>query len=406
MHKIEKVNLPNVKHIVAVASGKGGVGKSTVAANLALAFTQNGYKTALVDADLFGPSMPTMFGINSEPVYSKQINGKDYFIPIEKFGIKLMSVGFLVKPEQALIWRGPMASSVLLQLFSDTFWEEIDYMVVDLPPGTGDIPLTLCQQVDVDGVVIVTTPQQMSLADVRKAISLFQNPDLKRPVLGIIENMSWFTPLEHAEEKYFLFGKGGGELLAKEYNLELLSQIPLVNGMAEAADRGSFYNYQQSKSVQDSFRDVTAKIIDKLNSNKLISTNNSNKMKKIAAPVTKDNQIDEHFGHCEFYNIFSISEKNEIADVQTIKSEEGCGCKSNIAGWLKEQGVTVMLAGGIGGGAIDVLNGNGIEVVRGCSGDSKDVVKQYLAGLVTDSGESCKEHEEHHQDGAEHLCKH
>jgi len=405
MHKIEKVNLPNVKHIIAVASGKGGVGKSTVAANLALAFTQNGYKTALVDADLFGPSMPTMFGINGEPVYSQNINEKDYFIPLEKFGVKLMSVGFLVKPEQALIWRGPMASSVLLQLFSDTYWQEIDYMVVDLPPGTGDIPLTLCQQVDVDGVVIVTTPQQMSLADVRKAISLFQNLDLNRNVLGIVENMAWFTPVEHPEEKYFLFGKGGGELLANEYNLELLAQIPLVNGMAEAADKGSFYNYEQSKSVQDSFRNLTAKLIDKLNTNKL-NTINSTEMKKIAAPVTKENQIDEHFGHCEFYAIYSISATNEITDVQTIKSEEGCGCKSNIADWLNQQGVTVMLAGGIGGGAINVLNSAGIEVIRGCSGNSTEVVQQYLAGLVEDSGESCKEHEEHHKDGQKHECKH
>ncbi len=405
MHTIEKVTLPNVKHIIAVASGKGGVGKSTVAANLALAFAQNGYKTALVDADLFGPSMPTMFGINGTQIHQTQIDGKDFLLPVEKFGVKLMSIGFLVKPEQALIWRGPMASSVLLQLFNNTYWGEIDYMVVDLPPGTGDIPLTLCQEVDVDGVVIVTTPQLMSLTDVRKAISLFNNPDLNRPILGIIENMSWFTPVEHLEEKYFLFGKGGGELLARENNLELLSQIPLVNGMAEAADKGSFYTYQQSKNVQDNFRTTITKLIAKLEQSK-VNINKSNKMLKIAAPVTSAGFIDEHFGHCEFYAIYSISETNEITDVQTIKSEEGCGCKSNIAGWLKAQGVTVMLAGGIGGGAIEVLSNSGIEVVRGCTGNSKDVVTQYLAGLVTDSGESCKEHEAHHKEGAEHVCKH
>lgn len=405
MHTIEKVALPNVKHIIAVASGKGGVGKSTVAANLALAFAQNGYKTALVDADLFGPSIPTMFGIKDEPLYSKTINGKDFFIPIEKFGVKLISIGFLVKPEQALIWRGPMAASVLLQLFNDTFWEEIDYMVVDLPPGTGDIPLTLCQQVDVNGVVIVTTPQQMSLADVRKAISMFQTPELKQNVFGIVENMSWFTPLEHAEEKYFLFGNGGGELLAKEYNIDLLSQIPLVNGMAEAADKGSFYNYQQSKPIQDNFREITAKLIDKLNASKLNKVN-SIKMKKIAVPVTSDNQIDDHFGHCEYYSVFTISENNEVTKTELIKSQQGCGCKSNIASVLADDGVTVMLAGGIGGGAINVLNNAGIEVVRGCSGKPNDVVKLYLAGLVTDSGESCKSHEDHHKDGVEHVCNH
>ncbi len=405
MHKIENVNLPNVKHIIAVASGKGGVGKSTVAANMALSFAQNGYKTALIDADLFGPSMPTMFGTNGEPIRSMTLDGKDYFVPIEKFGIKMISIGNLVKPDQAIIWRGPLAASVLLQLFNNSWWEDIDYMVVDLPPGTSDIPLTLCQEVDIDGVVIVTTPQQVSLTDVRKAISLFQNPEVNHTILGIVENMAWFTPIEHPEEKYFLFGKGGGELLSKEYNLELLSQIPLVNGLAEAADNGSFYNYEQSKMVQDSFRELTEKLIDKLNMNKTI-INNLNKMGKIALPVTSDDQIDNHFGHCEFYKVYTVSENNEITKEEIIKSEQGCGCKSNIASVLASQGVTVMLAGGIGGGAINVLNSAGIEVVRGCSGKPDDIVKQYIEGLIADSGESCQQHEHHHAGGGEHVCNH
>jgi ATP-binding protein involved in chromosome partitioning len=405
MHKIENVNLPNVKHIIAVASGKGGVGKSTVAANMALSFAQNGYKTALIDADLFGPSMPTMFGTNGEPIRSMTLDGKDYFVPIEKFGIKMISIGNLVKPDQAIIWRGPLAASVLLQLFNNSWWEDIDYMVVDLPPGTSDIPLTLCQEVDIDGVVIVTTPQQVSLTDVRKAISLFQNPEVNHTILGIVENMAWFTPIEHPEEKYFLFGKGGGELLSKEYNLELLSQIPLVNGLAEAADNGSFYNYGQSKMVQDNFRDLTEKLIEKLNINKTI-TNNLIKMGKIALPVTSDDQIDNHFGHCEFYKVYTVSENNEITKEEIIKSEQGCGCKSNIASVLASQGVTVMLAGGIGGGAINVLNSAGIEVVRGCSGKPDDIVKQYIEGLIADSGESCQQHEHHHAGGGEHVCNH
>ena len=261
MNDFKKIDLPTVKHIIAVASGKGGVGKSTVAANLALAFAQDGYKTALVDADLFGPSIPTMFGTIESQIFQNQIEGKDYLIPVERFGVKLMSAGFLVKPNNAIIWRGPMAANALMQLFTDTYWGEIDYMVVDLPPGTSDIPLTLCQQIDFSGVIIVTTPQQMSLVDVRKAISLFVNLNLKEKILGVVENMSWFTPMEHAEEKYYLFGKGGGERLAKEYETNLLAQIPLVDGMSEASDKGSFYNYQQSEIIQNIYRDLLKKIL-------------------------------------------------------------------------------------------------------------------------------------------------
>jgi len=264
MHKIEKVTLPNVKHIIAVASGKGGVGKSTVAANLAISFAQNGYKTALVDADLFGPSVPILFGLEGQRSIIESHGEKHVFIPFEKFGIKLMSIGFLVDPEQALIWRGPMAASTLLQLFSDTLWGDIDYMVVDLPPGTGDIPLTLCQQVDVEGVVVVTTPQHLSYADVQKAISMFQNPFLDIPLWGIVENMSWFTPLEHPDEKYFLFGKDGGKILADKYGTDLLAQIPLIEGLSESADKGNFYGYNQSKMIQDIYHELNSKILSKI----------------------------------------------------------------------------------------------------------------------------------------------
>lgn len=263
MHKIEKVSLPNVKHIIAVASGKGGVGKSTVAANLAISFAQNGYKTALIDADLFGPSVPTLFGLEGQRCISEPHDDKQMLIPFEKFGVKLMSIGFLVDPDQALIWRGPMAASTLLQLFSETQWGDIDYMVVDLPPGTGDIPLTLCQQVDVEGVVIVTTPQHLSFADVQKAITMFQNHDLNIPVWGIVENMSWFTPIEHPEEKYYLFGKDGGKRLTEKFGTELLIKIPLVEGMSESLDKGNFYGYTQSKTIQDIYRELQSKIIEK-----------------------------------------------------------------------------------------------------------------------------------------------
>jgi ATP-binding protein involved in chromosome partitioning len=261
MHKIEKVTLPDVKHIIGIASGKGGVGKSTVAANMALVFAQNGYKTALIDADLFGPSIPTLFGIEEQKCIFEQHDNKEMIIPIEKFGVKLMSIGFLLETDKAVVWRGPLAASTLLQLFTFTLWGEIDYMFIDLPPGTGDIPLTLCQQVDMEGVVVVTTPQHLSLADVNKAIDMFKNKDLNIPLLGIVENMSWFSPIEHPEEKYFLFGKDGGKSLARKFKTELLIQIPLVQGMSEASDKGSFYGYSQSKMVQDIYRQLFNKIL-------------------------------------------------------------------------------------------------------------------------------------------------
>jgi predicted Fe-Mo cluster-binding NifX family protein len=301
-----------------------------------------------------------------------------------------------------------MAASTLLQLFSETLWGDIDYMVVDLPPGTGDIPLTLCQQVDVEGVVIVTTPQHLSFADVQKAITMFQNPDLNIPVWGIVENMSWFTPVEHPEEQYFLFGKDGGKTLVEKFDIELLAQIPLVEGLSESADKGNFYGYKQSKMIQDIYQELNGRILSKIEKLEIKSENinfkkEKNKM-KIAVPVTSNYQIDDHFGQCAYYSIFTITDKGEIAHEETIKSVEGCGCKSNIASVLAEKGVTIMLAGGIGGGAINVLSHSGIEVIRGCSGDAAQAVKYYIAGNITDSGVSCSEHEKHHSEGSDHVC--
>lgn len=263
MIKFDKVTLPGVRCIIAVVSGKGGVGKSTVAANLSLSFSQNGFKTALLDADLYGPSVPTLFGLEGKRADVNQIDGKNRLIPLEKAGIKLMSAGFLYDPEQALIWRGPLASSTLMQLFTETHWGEIDFLVVDLPPGTGDIPLTLCQQIKPDGAVVVTTPQKLSLADVQKAISMLKNVVLDIPVWGIIENMSWFIPDDSPSKKYPLFGEGGGRMLAEYFGAELLAQIPLVEGMSESADRGDFFAYRQSKMIQDIYKDVMTKIVTK-----------------------------------------------------------------------------------------------------------------------------------------------
>jgi ATP-binding protein involved in chromosome partitioning len=230
--------LPDVKNIIAVASGKGGVGKSTVATNLALAFAHAGAKVGLIDADIFGPSVPKMLGIEEERPQVKQENGKDLLIPVEKYGIKTLSIGLFVNPEDATVWRGPMASNALKQLITDTDWGQLDYLFIDLPPGTSDIHLTLVQTVSVTGAIIVSTPQPVALADVVKGINMFRNENISVPVLGLIENMSWFTPEELPDHKYFIFGKDGCARLAEKTGLPLLGQIPLVQGVREGGDEG------------------------------------------------------------------------------------------------------------------------------------------------------------------------
>lgn len=231
--------LPGVKNIIAISSGKGGVGKSTVAVNLAIALAQTGARVGLIDADIYGPSLPIMFGVENESLYVNERDGKQYMVPIEKFGVKMLSIGFMVDPSQAIVWRGPMASKALKQLFSDADWGELDYMLIDLPPGTGDIHLTLVSAVPVTGAVVVSTPQKVALADARKGIAMFQMDSIKVPVLGLVENMAWFTPAELPENKYFIFGKEGCKSLATELNVPLLGQIPLVQSVCEGGDLGT-----------------------------------------------------------------------------------------------------------------------------------------------------------------------
>lgn len=258
----EKIPMEGVKNIIVVASGKGGVGKSTVASNLSIALARNGMKTALVDADIFGPSIPKMFGIEDAKPDITANGDQEMIFPIEKFGIKIISIGFFIDKSQSLIWRGPMAANAVKQLFENTQWGEIDYMIIDFPPGTSDIQLTTAQKLNLSGVIIVTTPQEIALNDARKAASMFMNPDLKVPLLGVVENMSWFTPAEHPDEHYFIFGRGGGLKLAKEFDTRLLCKIPLVMEVGEASERGCNVFQQSDKTVVEAFETLANEVIE------------------------------------------------------------------------------------------------------------------------------------------------
>jgi ATP-binding protein involved in chromosome partitioning len=235
--EVEKL-LPQVKNIIAISSGKGGVGKSTVSANLAVSLAKLGYKVGLLDADIFGPSMPKMFQVEDARPFLEKIEGRDLIIPIEKYGIKLLSIGFFVNPDQATLWRGGMASNALKQLIADANWGELDYFLIDLPPGTSDIHLTIVQTLALTGAIVVSTPQAVALADARKGINMFTNDKVNVPILGLVENMAWFTPAELPANKYFIFGKEGAKNLSEEMNIPLLGQIPIVQSICEGGDSG------------------------------------------------------------------------------------------------------------------------------------------------------------------------
>lgn len=230
--------LPGVKNIIGVSSGKGGVGKSTVAANLAVALAARGFRVGLLDADIFGPSMPKMFGVEDEQIYMINRDGRDWIEPIERYGVKMLSIGFLVDKEKPVLWRGGMASNALKQLIADAWWDDLDYFLIDMPPGTSDIHLTLVQTLPITGVVVVSTPQEVALADARKGIAMFTDQKVNVPILGLVENMAWFTPAPHPEERYYIFGDGGGVRLAEKEGVRLLARIPLVMDIMSHADNG------------------------------------------------------------------------------------------------------------------------------------------------------------------------
>lgn len=254
MFKKEKI--PGVNKIIVVASGKGGVGKSTVAASLALSLSKAGKKTGLLDADIYGPSMPTLFNLHNQHAQGVKKEGKDCIKPIEKEGLKLISMGFFVEAAKAVMWRGPLLGSALKQLAEDTDWGELDYLIVDTPPGTGDIHLSLLQQYVVDGAIIVTTPQQVAMDDVGKAIGMYRQSAIAVPVVGIVENMAWFTPEQHPEEQYFLFGRGGGQKLADAFAIPLIAQIPVLESLCQACDAGTLSDALDHSLLAEAYKKI------------------------------------------------------------------------------------------------------------------------------------------------------
>ncbi len=256
-----KTLLSGVKNIIAVVSGKGGVGKSTVSANLALALAADGAKVGLMDADIYGPSQHIMFGVRGERPMMKDNGGKGLIVPIEKFGIKVMSIGLLIDEKQAVVWRGPMVSSAIKQFVTEVDWGELDYLIIDMPPGTGDIHLTIVQTVPVTGVIVVTTPQTIALADAKKGIAMFSQAQLKVPVIGIVENMSYFTPEELPNNKYYLFGKDGGKHLSEEFDIPFLGQIPIVQSIREGGDIGVPVMVSDEAISKKAFEEFTANAV-------------------------------------------------------------------------------------------------------------------------------------------------
>ena len=253
--------LPNIKNTIAVVSGKGGVGKSTVSANLAVGLAKKGFNVGVVDADIYGPSMPIMFDVLHYRPISREINKKQVIVPAENYGVKILSIGFFAELDEAVVWRGPMAVKALKQLIFDADWGELDYLIIDTPPGTGDVHLSIVQSLPLTGAVVVTTPQPVALADAKKAVAMLKMDNIKVPVLGLVENMSWFTPKNHPEGKYFIFGEDGGENLAKSLSLELLGKVPLVESIRQSGDVGRPAVLQQETIVEKYYNDLCDKLI-------------------------------------------------------------------------------------------------------------------------------------------------
>ena len=263
-NEIKGKPIPGIKNIIAVASGKGGVGKSTITANLAVTLGKMGFKVGVLDADIYGPSMPMMFDVENERPLSVKEDGKQKMKPVENYGVKMLSIGFFTKPDQAVVWRGPMASKALNQMIFDAAWGELDFLLVDLPPGTGDIHLSIMQAMPITGAIVVSTPQNVALADAKKAVAMFQQESINVPVLGIVENMAWFTPEELPENKYYIFGKEGASDLAQKLDVRVLGQIPLVQSIREAGDVGRPAAMQEETILEEAFEELTRNSVEEV----------------------------------------------------------------------------------------------------------------------------------------------
>ncbi len=264
IHDMQRPILPGVKNIIAIASGKGGVGKSTVSSNLAVALAKTGASVGLIDADIYGPSIPIMFGEENSKPMGEKVDNRDMIVPIEKYGVKILSIGFFIKQNDALVWRGPMASNALKQLISDAIWGSLDYLLIDLPPGTSDIHLTLMQTVPVSGAIIVSTPQNVALADVIRGVNMFKGKSVDVPVLGLIENMAWFTPEELPEKKYYIFGKEGGKKMAEELQIPFIGEIPIVQSIREGGDSGIPEAVNSETIIGKAFANIANSVIEQI----------------------------------------------------------------------------------------------------------------------------------------------
>lgn len=369
-----KTKLAEVKKIIAVASGKGGVGKSTVSANLAYSLKAKGYKTAIYDADIYGPSLPILFGLQGFQPEIVDIGEQELIKPAMKDDIQIMSIGFFIDPSQPAIWRGPAASAYLKKFLIDTMWKDVDYLIIDLPPGTGDIVLTLCQELTLDGAVIVTTPQKLSLADVQKSVNMFLHHDIDVPVLGVIENMSWFTPEKHPDEKYFLFGQGGGKELADKFNTQLLAQLPLIEGLCKDSDSGKLKNHTVSPTIKNEFDNIVNTILP------IINTEKKGKAMKICIPTENPDGMNTlaygHFGSAPYFVIYDTDTKTiEVLKNNEAEHEHG---QCNPVTPLIEKGVKAVVVAGMGARALQNLQSMGIVAYRIDNGSSITTILELL----------------------------